>query len=369
MAITPIRVVEGLWWKSDAYEIRDDHICPTEPATLESYDPWDQYDSSKREKGGQAPYQSLLALIESLGGYTSAGPSYWPLWLRSSEALPPGGAQAILDWCSRFGLLGIFPQMVRRFRGTPRWVVGTGRRWVVEREFERIGAEWIEEPRYRPADRNTSVEELWKTCRLPMYARAGACLPKNHPRYKLPSLLAGDAGLERDRKDWPLPLADCLPTYFPYAKDTDARPFDFPIPGSPEFATIYAEPLHGFLYQAFQFTQICRNVFAGGDSYDPALEKLLQGLSTTFRRDADGKSRESWTSPSLLCTFAQMVVQDLAMGVSLRQCECCGTPYLTEGYQSRYCSPQCGFRHRKRRARARQDHPEQEHQHDGKVPR
>jgi hypothetical protein len=82
------------------------------------------------------------------------------------------------------------------------------------------------------------------------------------------------------------------------------------------------------------------------------LERYLQPLTIELRADPESRLREYWSSPSLLCSFARMIVQDVSADLDMRTCECCKMPYLTDRYQSRYCSESCGWKHRKRRARA-----------------
>ncbi len=87
------------WWRFSQYEIRDGAIQPAEGATLEGYDPWAEYEASRLKGSGSAepPYQSLARLVQQ-ASFTVDG------------LLRPESEEAVLDWCSRYGLLGIVPQ-------------------------------------------------------------------------------------------------------------------------------------------------------------------------------------------------------------------------------------------------------------------
>ncbi len=69
--------------------------------------------------------------------------------------------------------------------------------------------------------------------------------------------------------------------------------------------------------------------------------------------DEDKGLRQEWASPSLLASFAEMLVIDLFAGRRAQYCECCRFPFTTDAYQARYCSPPCRLRQQKRNLRAR----------------
>ena len=78
---------------------RGEHIGPASDATLEHYDPWEQYHRSQVDSGVVAPYQTFL----KLGADT-----------QDSRDEPDKAVRLILDWCSRFGLFGILPHTAIR---------------------------------------------------------------------------------------------------------------------------------------------------------------------------------------------------------------------------------------------------------------
>ena len=96
----------GGWCRFSRYEIRDGAIRPARNADLSWYDPWEIYRISEKDKGTPPPYQSLLALVWSLGAVFVEAESRWRFDC-GAESLDLSEQNEILDWCSRFGLLGI----------------------------------------------------------------------------------------------------------------------------------------------------------------------------------------------------------------------------------------------------------------------
>src|ERR1035437_5702689 len=79
---------------------------------------------------------------------------------------------------------------------------------------------------------------------------------------------------------------------------------------------------------------------------------LLGPVGVQFSFEGERRIQENWVCPSLLSSFGRMAFQDLSKGMLVLRCDCCGAPFATSSYQGRYCSKQCGYRLRKRRARA-----------------
>ena len=70
-----------------------------------------------------------------------------------------------------------------------------------------------------------------------------------------------------------------------------------------------------------------------------------------MERDVKGALEQGWHTPSLLASFAEMFVQDVAFGLATRLCECCQLPFVSGAYQAKYCSPACRQRQQKRNVR------------------
>ena len=96
---------EGDWWRFSMYEIRDGCIRPTEDAKLEWYDPWPEFQGTRKQTIGQGPdgaqpsYQSLSKLWHEL--------EYVPGHKRYPDCLTKKSQDAILAWCQQYGLLGV----------------------------------------------------------------------------------------------------------------------------------------------------------------------------------------------------------------------------------------------------------------------
>jgi hypothetical protein len=351
MATTPARLTDGPWFRFSSYELHRGYIRPSRGATLEGFDPWEEYRTTKTRKRGQPPYQSLFVLIDSLRDEEDIS-DYYPRWLYHPENMPPGGDRKILNWCRRFGLLGLLPQMVRRFEVGPHWVAGNDK-WVERVEYERVGTKWHPNMRWHPAGR-ADAKALWKTSPLPKFPRSGRRVPRSHAEYDLPMAYIGNALNGGPYEDQAVPVNTLAELFFPARVDTDARPFDCPMPGTQGFARVYCEPLRHFLDQAYWLRSFGGMLLSQSSEwrFPEVLERYLQPLTVRLQFDVRGNLREYWSSPSLLCSFAWMLVQDVLDGRDMRRCECCGAPFLTDRYQSRYCSVPCGWKHRKRRARA-----------------
>ncbi len=79
---------------------------------------------------------------------------------------------------------------------------------------------------------------------------------------------------------------------------------------------------------------------------------LRRPISAVVEQNPQGALQQAWHTPSLLASFAEMFVQDIAFGQATRLCEWCQLPFVSGAYQARYCSPSCRQRQQKRNVRA-----------------
>ena len=63
--------IAGRWFRFDHYELENGFIRPAKGARLQSYDPFEMYERSKKESRGKPPYQTLLDLLSHLGADAS----------------------------------------------------------------------------------------------------------------------------------------------------------------------------------------------------------------------------------------------------------------------------------------------------------
>jgi hypothetical protein len=159
----------GRWWRFERYIIKDGYIIRAPEAELIEYDVWEQFMNCKTQTRKQPPYQELLSLLHRLGAVTNASDSsvasahfkgealkgfssreislltdfkprsgvalaplriddlhYEPELnslrrLRRLSPLPPDANDLIVQWCNKYGLLGILPHMCESVVFSPRW--------------------------------------------------------------------------------------------------------------------------------------------------------------------------------------------------------------------------------------------------------
>jgi hypothetical protein len=85
-------VFGGKWWRFDRYEVKDGRIRPIEGLPLRIYEPWGAYHAPQGKKPRKQPYHSLIELVRSID---------------TGELDPDERDLAIVDWCGKYGLLGV----------------------------------------------------------------------------------------------------------------------------------------------------------------------------------------------------------------------------------------------------------------------
>jgi len=165
----------------------------------------------------------------------------------------------------------------------------------------------------------------------------------------------------------PEALADTWYRFFPSVPERERETFSYPVPYSPMFWALYAEPVTDFWRAAKLFASIVEHLGlaaipgarASEGSEALAREQAVEMLNL-WRKDVsqvlvdEGEGlRQEWVSPSLLVSFAEMFVQDLVAGARGRYCQCCGHWFVSAAYQACYCRTACRLRQQKRNLRAR----------------
>ena len=366
-----IDLIEGRWWKFSRYQLVEGYVEPAPGATLESYNPWDAYDESKLQTGGQPPYQSLLSLLSEVGADYSKG--HWAYaeikggkpvfragigvspvktggalaesvphdlfdYTRQLALLPYDAFDRITDWCSNHGLLGILPHLAESVafpmrRGVEEDGLDDPDRWWVAVRYERSAGRWTS--RKFPWYERAHVKEFAPGVRLRPIEDFGDTTPRLE---------------ERDLESgwWP---------FFPTLQGIPPKPLT---PLTDDFWRVYAEPIDSFIRYALVFQQAIEPLSPDSELSKVIdakvalrlLQRLIEPVGTSAVVGQDGKLRETWVCPSLISCFAKMALQDLCGGRKMLRCPC-GKTFLTGAYQALYCSEQCGWRIRKRKARAR----------------
>src|ERR1700688_2300599 len=140
-----LNVAIGRWWRWTRYEISNGYIRPAREARLQVYDPWKVWletrslaKNSDQQKLQEAPYQALLALLDELR-YRQPGDI--PLDFKPGDlnmmlaSLTADSEEKTLEWCARYGLLGVLPHRAVQVTLAPQR--GS------QIQYAKIGAGWI----------------------------------------------------------------------------------------------------------------------------------------------------------------------------------------------------------------------------------
>jgi len=308
------------------YEIRDGCVCPAKGAKLEWYDPWPGFQSTRGQTVGQAPvgvqpaYQSLIKLVHHL--------EYVPGQTRYPHCLTQKSQASILEWCQQNGLLGVLLSRWEAISVAPQ--NDGADRWS-QRRYSRGFGQAV-----KVQTMTGDVEDRLATVMI-------------HG--------LNDVGLEEESPSM------TWSQFFPSVEFSKRDTFAYPQPYTIEFCQLYGEPL-------FDFCNAAR-LLVGAISHLGRKQPEIQGDPNLAREQAndtinvlrrpvdsvtdlgeDGSPMPCRVAPSLLATFADMIVQDLAYGRTILQCRSCGTHFVSSAYQAQYCSVTCRLREQKRRLRA-----------------
>ena len=345
----PFDVAAGLWWRFDHYEIRDGYIRPALGANLEKYDPWAAYRAGRaRAKGAESPYQSLLAMRENV--------VFQPPCPLSAE-----NEAKVLSWCKDYGLLGVLLQRAQAVVLAPRLEPQDGSQnehlMPTLRRYFRTNEGWRETLQYIFGKGGYAiVDEAAREGELVSNEDSLSAWPRPHVLLQK---------LNENKLEEEL-LTGTWARFFPTISKESRETFSYPIPTSEEFWKLYSEPLDEFLVGAstlrWAIDGLARNkpkaTASEGDERSlsrgiKVLHAMVAAVSPTIRPLDDGLFEQRWVAPSLLGSFAMMVLQDLTENNRLLSCEVCGKLFLSVAWQARYCSSKCRHTAQKRRYRAK----------------
>lgn len=334
---------------------------------MEQYDPWTMYARTDWDAEQSRPYESLFELLRSTGAFLDETSFTWRL-----ECLEPPSclfgpnqegsiAEKILDWCSRFGLLGILPHIAVAIDLPRRFGPQVDERLFFDRAYSRVNGKWkthicADAPFYASAYQSLNEEMNLIELEDPS-SMLGPMVSPGHERYRRPRILLSRTASPRSEP----PLEEILKKHFPGLNPGSkldwnrlAGQFECPRPLSPEFWRIYSEPVVDFLAHALEFVNIIWQLSNPPGTADLSrLEWFLEPAGVGLSVESDRSMREQWICPSLLSSFARMALQDHVSGMRVQLCDSCHRTFVTGSYQGRYCTQACAWRHRKRRARAR----------------
>ena len=339
------------WIRFDRYLIEEDVIQPDLDSAMTLYDPWQDYEVSRRGRAEKdPPYQALLRFISE--------PLFDPAIIRDLDGgirlpLASGTFDRLIAWCEQHGLLGILPHRTRVMNLAP---------YALRQQY-------VDEETGEPVDEGVPHQTIhaliggtWQDIYAENEARDDAV---HHPEVPLPPDLippgwSGPSVL-LESMEWGIveqgSLRDDVWPFFPDVPEDEAETHQYPRPLSEEFWKGYGEPVWKFIRGAAAFQQAVLNVGARKIATRQEglrnLHALAGAVRVTVEPGPKGTYRQRWASPSLLATYALMFLQDLVGGHHVRQCKACHQVYAAAAYQSKYCSARCRQRLEKRRHRER----------------
>jgi hypothetical protein len=162
------------------------------------------------------------------------------------------------------------------------------------------------------------------------------------------------------------PLTQTWARYFPDVPVAKKATYAYPAPYSERFWRIYAEPIEDFVLAAHRLREAIeaatRALAGNGDlAREPGLSvgpQLLNAIVAPAGLElipTDDGYEQRVVSPSLLGSMALMAQLDLAGQRRMIRCrnDKCRQLFVTNSYQTEYCSVRCKHASNKRRARAR----------------
>ena len=304
---------QGRWWRFDRYQIKDASIQPAPGARLEWYDPWAEFGTSRTYNDVPPPYQSLLRLAQELK----------PQAQRYPARVAPAAQESIVEWCQKHGPLGVLLSQWEAVTLAPQR--GEAAQFTSTRYVRAFGQQIYE---------------------FQSSGDVGGQKPS--------ALLHGLNDLRLVEE----PLDHTWIKFFPGVEWAKRKSYPYPLPYTDEFCHLYAERLSSFVHATQLFAGAVEHI-ASASAADVSLARealetinlLRRPISAVVEREAKGALEQRWQTPSLLASFAEMFVQDVAYGLATRLCQCCQLPFVSGAYQAKYCSPACRQRQQKRNVR------------------
>jgi len=355
-----LKIAGGGWCRFSRYELREAggvpspdkikigttyhgaHFCIVRApgAKLVYYDPWQAWEQAHplSPSARKTPYQELLHLLrelryemrDGLGSFASGDTGLSPPLTETSVKL-------LLEWCSKWGLLGMLLHRARQATLAPHGqalAALVGVQLPVQYQYRRVNGGW---------ERVKIISGSLK-----------------------PEVLIADSPNRGYSSDLNLePLSSTWSTFFPAVAAEDAETSAYPMPLSREFWRAYGEPVSEFVCGALALQQSLEAIAiekpARGKSNrvmlqrgEYSLEALEQDISfcTTLKSPNGIATRLIGTT--LLGSFTAMALRDLEGGGRIHKC-LCGEVFVSSGQpNAEYCSSRCRWRFKKQRQRRSQ---------------
>ena len=298
-------VIASRWCRFSDYQLVGGAIRPAPGADLAWFDPWDEYRIARDGSEQRAtPDQALLDLDRELSFAVDDD--------AMTYALSGSGKAAVLQFCRRFGLMGLLHHRLRevRFPEAHGW----------QRIYRRVPRGW--ESRREPAG--------------------------------LPTLRLSPLGLVRDD-----PTQEDAATWNTYFGFQGAGWGPAPLIGTAASWRQYQEPVAQFVGAVSAFAEVARGLahMGSGDPLAGAaldrLNELLGDVEVAVEWSAErGRVQERWVARSFLSACGLMLTRHTTAGSGIVECAGCGRLITERLRKARYCSTTCARRVQTRRYRA-----------------
>ena len=347
--------ISGMWWRYSDYQIIETqmpqnlapvmsdqfrYIRPAPGATLETY--------TLNVSGGEIGEGSESVTYEDI------------------VHLDPQSDSEVLDWCRRFGLLGILPQRAFLMRLAPRWrpLVDNSDRFLfpAQTSYSRTPVGWHPVSQLTMKSDDSIVITIDDEDRMEDWN--GTLVDSEETIHSPASVIISPlfSGELQERG-----LGEAIGRYFPSVEGADLDTFEYPTPLSDQFWRLYGESLSEFRAAIGQFVDMVRRLGNQGPLEqlpEDALGDLsraraelhtLTSASPALGIDNDGNFLPKWAFTSLIGAFGFSVWQSLIGGSSVKHCARprCRNVFLTAQYNRIYCSPKCTQAEQKARQRGR----------------
>lgn len=404
----PFQFGAGSWWRYTAYEIRSGYIRPRRGSTLQEYDPWGQRKDGKQgRERWEAPYQTLINLVRRAARYEDGEWRFSPY--RTWE-------QDLLDWCSRYGLLGLLLASTQSVILAPRWRPAQSFRASEQGlemvqvltpqavRYNRINGGWLDQIYgLLPGPHSLQQPYSKKLLGQPVPKRLW---PSDVPR---PSAflepITGFPGFWHEE-----PLSKTWARFFPRVPKNKREIYAYPMPGTREFWGGYAEPVKSFWAKGMELAKIHEDLFkaklqgdetrGAKDDFYAAFCRLRELFARTGTRDIEADKtdfefigsrlkgenhsvmsklylaicwinnllasarptlvfhedgfHQRWQAESLLGALSMMMLQDLTGEAIVKQCQVDGTFFTVRSeHWAIYCSEKCKEVAKKRAKRSK----------------
>lgn len=277
----------------------------------------------------------------------------------------------IIEFCRRFGLLGILTEELHSMTLAPRWEHLTSSPsdpvlFPSQTRYSRTHWGWTSNTRLRIKGDNEYVitldhdyhREDW------LHSLVSPEDTSTPPGSASIAQLFSEAVEEQT-------LDRALGQFFPAVEAAELETYEYPIPMSEEFWQQYAEPLGRFKSAIRDFREILENLTQAGPPEhlpDSVLRSVLRAktqlqailsVSPALLLMDDGGFAPRWAFSSLIAVAAFEVWQQLIGGQSVRHCRRsrCRRLFIPSNNAREYCSDRCKMAEEKARQRRKKTTP------------